>query len=461
MMMSKRPFPVAACEQKPEVIDGGLLISKMNKEELTEKILNHALGIIYLLTGEEYVVVKKNSPHGTTQELIGDVPVKCGDISIHFSMEEWDYIEEHKNIYKDVDVRNGQALSEMKIKCNLSVDNQEEEIDCVSVHDEEKETETCEDASNPLDQEPNIIAEDANAANSTGQVEETQQSNTLLNKQEDIIDITAEDANAANSTGQVEETQQSNTLLKKQEDIIDITDDSMLVRTMKESHPGLVPEESQVRNAYISQVFPGENYGSFTNDPYDVNVISEPFHHKSKPFSLVESFLPENNEPWENVHLARRKSRKQDLHSKTEHIEYETIPDEDQFNDFDNDLTYTQSLGLPEEPTTPFICGECGKCFISEPFLAEHLKKHSIEKPHRCHECGREFEYRSRLVVHLRTHSGDRPHKCEECGKDFNYRSRLIVHQRKHTGVKPHKCHQCGKQFDYRSHLLRHLRTHI
>ncbi|XP_063794055.1 oocyte zinc finger protein XlCOF8.4-like isoform X2 [Pseudophryne corroboree] len=60
------------------------LVMKMNntKEQISEKILNHALEIIYLLTGE--------------------VPIKCDDIAVYFSMEEWDYIKGHKQQYQDV-----------------------------------------------------------------------------------------------------------------------------------------------------------------------------------------------------------------------------------------------------------------------------------------------------------------------------------------------------------------------
>ncbi|XP_068106994.1 oocyte zinc finger protein XlCOF8.4-like [Hyperolius riggenbachi] len=403
------------------------MITKMNKKQLTEKILNHALGIIYLLTGEEYVVVKKNSPHSTTHLMTGDVPIKCGDVSIYFSMEEWDYIEEHKNLYKDLAVNNGQSDSkEENVEPSLIPDVPKDEIECVSVHDGVEDTETEEEASKPADIAPDIISE---------------------------VDDTAV------VTEQVEETQENAHPVPKQEPVIDITDDSVLVRTVEEPHPIHVPEEIPVENPYITQEFQGENFASsFPNNSYDVvNVMPDSVECKSYP--LIESFFPETNASWENVHLVRR-SRKQDLQSKTEHIEFETIPDEEHFDEFDSDLTYKSCLSLPQEPATPYICGECGKCFISEPFLAEHMKKHSVEKPHRCYQCGREFEYRSRLIVHLRTHNGDKPHKCEECGKDFNYRSRLLVHQRKHTGVKPHKCNQCGKQFDYRSHLLRHQRTH-
>ncbi|XP_053545700.1 uncharacterized protein LOC128636744 [Bombina bombina] len=83
----------------------------MNRKKMTERILNHALEIIYLLTGEEYTIVKKNSPHVNIHQLTGEVPIKCDDIAMYFSMEEWDYIEGHKELYKDVMIEMQQTLT--------------------------------------------------------------------------------------------------------------------------------------------------------------------------------------------------------------------------------------------------------------------------------------------------------------------------------------------------------------
>ncbi|XP_069799695.1 gastrula zinc finger protein XlCGF66.1-like [Dendropsophus ebraccatus] len=402
------------------------MIDKMNKKQLTEKILNHALGIIYLLTGEEYVVMKKNSPHGTSQLLNGEVPVKCGDISIYFSMEEWDYIEEHKDLYKDLMAKNHQPISAVRVLSNLSSDLQDDDdLDCSSLKDGAEDAENTEQVEPPANPTEIVISEVGGSIQSVEQVEET-----------------------------VKESE-------KEEEVIDITDHSLVPDTLQESHPASCLEREPIQTSYVSQEFHREDYtNNFPCDPYDVvNLISNSVSDHHKPFSLGENFLPEHSASWENIHTARRKSRKQDLHSRNDYLEYEPI-NEDPLDDYENDFSYKSCITLHQESLTPYICGECGRCFNSEPSLAEHMKTHSAERPYRCNDCGREFEYRSRLIVHQRTHNGDRPHKCEECGKDFNYRSRLLVHQRKHTGVKPHKCHQCGKQFDYKSHLLRHQRTH-
>ncbi|XP_075698253.1 gastrula zinc finger protein XlCGF66.1-like [Rhinoderma darwinii] len=108
-------------------------------DRMNEKILSLTLEIIYLLTGEDYGPSKKFDHHvtsnchqasgklGKTQSptmvplhersneknildltnkiielLTGEVPIRHEDITVCFSMEEWEYIEEHRDLYKDV-----------------------------------------------------------------------------------------------------------------------------------------------------------------------------------------------------------------------------------------------------------------------------------------------------------------------------------------------------------------------
>ncbi|KAM5140540.1 uncharacterized protein ACMZJ9_014410 [Mantella aurantiaca] len=98
-----------------------------NCNNLTERILQLTLEIIYLLTGEDDIVVKKTSGKKSTlvplhslliperhnekilevtQKMIGlltgEVPIRCQEATVYFSMEEWEYIEGHKDLYKDV-----------------------------------------------------------------------------------------------------------------------------------------------------------------------------------------------------------------------------------------------------------------------------------------------------------------------------------------------------------------------
>ncbi|XP_069611398.1 uncharacterized protein [Ranitomeya imitator] len=122
-----------------------------DRDKMAERILHLTLEILFRLTGEDYTVVKKTSsercqapvyerqgrplspitvppPHPLTHEdindqkileltykmielLTGEVPIRCQDVTVYFSMEEWEYLEGHKDLYKDVMMEVPQPLT--------------------------------------------------------------------------------------------------------------------------------------------------------------------------------------------------------------------------------------------------------------------------------------------------------------------------------------------------------------
>ncbi|XP_066450394.1 gastrula zinc finger protein XlCGF66.1-like [Eleutherodactylus coqui] len=87
----------------------------MDGTEMSGRILAVTWEIIYLLTGEEYTAVKKTAtpiihPHSLIQKLLeltnkmtelltGEVPIRCQDVAVYFSMEEWEYVEGRRDVY--------------------------------------------------------------------------------------------------------------------------------------------------------------------------------------------------------------------------------------------------------------------------------------------------------------------------------------------------------------------------
>ncbi|XP_073404102.1 gastrula zinc finger protein XlCGF66.1-like [Dendrobates tinctorius] len=126
--------------------------SRMDRDrDMMERILHLTLEILFRLTGEAYTVVKKTSsehcqapvsegwgrplsqvmgplPHPLIHKdinehqileltykmielLTGEVPIRCQDVTIYFSMEEWEYLKAHKDLYKDVMVEDPHPLT--------------------------------------------------------------------------------------------------------------------------------------------------------------------------------------------------------------------------------------------------------------------------------------------------------------------------------------------------------------
>ncbi|XP_073536633.1 uncharacterized protein [Phyllobates terribilis] len=461
----------------------------MDTDKMIEGIIHLTLEILFRLTGEDYTVVKKTSsehcqdpvsegwgrplspitgppPHPLIHEDINDqkilelvykmielltreVPIRCQDVSVYFSMEEWEYIEGHKYLYKDVMMEVPQPLSSPVIsskrttpeRCprpllpqdckqknpNVLQDHQGEDLPQINT------TETYVRGDERCKVEiPTYDYPDDCTRRSEGQL--TSATFNDLGIPQDTIEVNA-------ITPDIISSLHSNTLLSDPMKQV-LSSDS--ITTTKENQSYKISFKKQT-DPKAKKPFSRSEYGN--------------------SFTLEKSFLKH-----QKIHTAKNRlfcsmcgkcfNQKSDL------VRHERIHIGDKpFSCSKCGKCFNQKANLASHQKThtgekPFSCSECGKCYRDKSHLASHQRTHTGEKPFSCSECGKCFVHKSTLVTHQRIHTGEKPFSCSECGQCFTEKSSLIKHQRTHTGEKPFLCSECGKCFNQKWSLVIHQRTH-
>ncbi|KAL3097854.1 hypothetical protein niasHS_000589 [Heterodera schachtii] len=123
------------------------------------------------------------------------------------------------------------------------------------------------------------------------------------------------------------------------------------------------------------------------------------------------------------------------------------------------------------EQSPSFFC-RWSTCKRREPFnaqymLAQHVRKHSGEKPYQCEyvfpdgtRCKKSYSRLENKKTHERTHNGERPYQCAVCKKSFTNASDKAKHQnRTHKKTKDYHCPVmgCTKQYTDPSSLRKHV----
>ncbi|XP_069605585.1 zinc finger protein 25-like [Ranitomeya imitator] len=473
----------------------------MNRDKMAERLLQLTLEILFQLTGEDCTVVKKTSsdrcqdtvsegwrrplspitgppPHPLKHEdineqkilehlykmiglLTGEVPIRCQDITVYFSMEEWEYLEGHRNLYKDVMMVVPQPLTSPVLsskrttpercpRSRLPQDCKQEDPNVPQDHQGEdlthiNTTETYVRGDEPCKDE--IPAYDY--PDVCGVKPDTYQKHA----------INPAIPPALQSKNQSSEPFQSVTYLNSSQ-------------TVKQNESSKSDVEHQIIPTE-KKTFSCLECGKYFRNKSKL-LIHERIHTGEKPFSCSECGKCYNYKSNLLTHYRSHTGEKpyscpecgKCFNQKSHFLMHHRIhTGEKLFSCSECGKSFNQKSHFRIHQTThtgvkPYLCQECGKSFNYQSVLLKHQRSHTGEKPYPCPECGKCFIQRSDLHKHQRIHTGEMPYSCPECGKCFNQKAHFLMHQRTHTGVKPHLCQECGKSFNYKSLLLKHQRNH-
>ncbi|XP_068112299.1 zinc finger protein 879-like [Hyperolius riggenbachi] len=445
---------------------------KKDRNKMANKLFDLTLEIIYLLTGEsfphvksgDHVTIKAPATHSLTPEsnkkilevtnkmielLTGEVPVRCQDVTVYFSMEEWQYLEGHKDLYKDLMMEKQPPLP--------SPDGCKNRI-------------PLEGYTGPL-RSQDCPQEDPTIPHHCQDLD-------LINIKVKILD----------------------------EEVMDVSQDEPIKEEIlpefsigghelnrtsegcRNSPPKYDTDSKDIMHASPrgTAFTPNSHVALYHADPLcSPSNLKEPSHDQSH--TITSGLLPGLNnvvrlmDPVNpsGLYLKRSYNITPNIHPRLQSMDRLITPSSSDAYFHGRPLIAPnlypglhRSPGLlnsgnlysriiKNKPLTPkFQCSECGKYLTQKSHLVEHLRIHRGENPYTCTVCEKSFTCKANLDRHHRVHTGERPFACTDCGKCYMTTSCLNQHRKIHSGQKPFPCSECGKCFLTSSALLQHCETH-
>ncbi|XP_053578070.1 zinc finger protein 568 isoform X1 [Bombina bombina] len=485
------------------------------KKPITEKILDHTLEIICLLTGEDCAVVKndgsvpsafckpqkstsqpreRNSRLMTREKVLDQVSKILQLLTGEMFIKELKYLEEQKEPHKDASMESYQVFSSVDCVAlnGKAVVNVKQENSSLSVRQENQEKAALEVLTPDIGARREVKLEKFRAIAPRGiiVVEDDTPQGLAYDKEFNLgrsKDLMLRES--SHGRGDMSQNNYVNACVEEQliggggkighEDDIEViqfnyTEEDMNVcSSLKDS---ALEDASQVNTDLEKSMDFSSNIDAI-HKTYVCNDCGKQFfrslhlsvhrrtHTGEKPYTCTECGKHFISKSHLTCHLKTHsktrpficsecgKSFLQNAHL----IRHQMSHTGEKSNPFDKDLTKQLVLHTGNRP---YVCGECGKSYTQGSSLVIHQRTHTGERPFSCNECGKSFISRAYFAAHQKLHTGEGTYICSDCGKSYVSRFHLRIHQRKHTGERPYACSQCGKCFISRSDLVRHEKIH-